>query len=61
MLQRFKCSACGRKYDSLTGSVFECSQKNLPTRVDFINPMKFGMYLEGTAANRGVSHPAAFK
>ncbi|WP_077597423.1 hypothetical protein [Olsenella urininfantis] len=37
------------------------SKKDLPTWVDFINLMRFGMPLEGIAANCGVSHPTAFE
>ena len=60
-LQRFKCSACGRRCNPLAGTVLEFSKKDLPTWVDFINPMRFGMPLEGIAANCGVSHPTAFE
>jgi transposase-like protein len=60
-LQRFECPACGRRYNSLTGTVLEFSKKDMPTWVDFINLMRFGMPLEGIAANCGVSHPTAFE
>lgn len=60
-LQRFKCSACGRRCNSLAGAVLGLGKKDLPTWVDFINLMRFGMPLEGIAANCGVSHPAAFE
>ena len=59
--QRFKCSACGRRCNSLTGTVLEFGEKDLPVWVDFINLMRFGMPLKGIAANRGVSRPTAFE
>lgn len=60
-LQRYECGACGRRYNSLSGTVLEFSKKDLPTWVDFINLMRFGVPLEGIAANCGISHPTAFE
>jgi len=60
-LQRFECAECGRRYNSLTGTVLEFSKKDMPTWVDFVNLMRFGVPLEGIAANCGVSHPTAFE
>lgn len=60
-LQRYECGACGLRFNSLTGTVLEHSKKDMPTWVDFINLMRFGMPLEGIAANCGISHPTAFE
>lgn len=60
-LQRYECSICGCRFNSLTGTVLEHSKKDMPTWVAFVNLMRFAMPLEGIAANLGISHPTAFE
>ena len=59
-LQRYECRACGHRFNSLTNTVLEHSKKDMPTWVDFINLMRFGMPLEGIAATCAISHSTAF-
>lgn len=60
-LQSYECGACGRKYNSLTGTVLESSKKSMPEWVGFINMMRFGVPLDCIALTCGISHQTAFE
>lgn len=60
-LQRYECRSCGRRFNSLTGTVLEHSKKSLPTWVCFVNVMRFGVPLEAAVEICGITHQTAFE
>lgn len=56
-----ECRACGRKFASLTGTIFESSKKALWRWVLFIRLMCFNVQLEACAELCGVSHQTAWE
>ena len=60
-LQRFRCPACGRRYNSLTGTVLEHSKSDMPTWVQFVRLMRFNVPLDAIAEVCGVSHQTAWE
>lgn len=60
--RRFReCRACGRKFASLTGTIFESSKKALWRWVLFIRLMCFNVQLDACAELCGVSHQTAWE
>jgi transposase-like protein len=60
-LQRFRCLACGRRHDSLAGTVLEHSKSDMPTWVQFVRLMRFNVPLDAIAEVCGVSHQTAWE
>lgn len=59
--QRFVCRKCGRRYNSLTGTVLEHSKSELPVWVDFVRLMRFNVPLDAVAEVCRVSHQTAWE
>ena len=60
-LQRFRCRECGRRFNSLTGTVLEHSKSDMPTWVQFVRLMRFNLPLDAIAEACGVSHQTAWE
>ena len=60
-LQRFRCRECGRRFNSLTGTVLEHSKSDMPTWVQFVRLMRFNVPLDAIAEACGVSHQTAWE
>ena len=60
-LQRFVCRACGRRYNSLTGTVLEYSKSDMPTWVEFVRLMRFNVPLDAVAESCGITHQTAWE
>lgn len=60
-LQRWRCPSCGRRYNSLTGTVLEHSKSDMPTWVDFVRLMRFNVPLDAIAEACGVTHQTAWE
>lgn len=60
-LQRFRCRECGRRYNSLTGTVLEHSKSDMPTWVNFVRLMRFNVPLDAIAEVCGVTHQTAWE
>lgn len=59
--QRYECSKCGKRFSSLTGTIFEHRKKELPTWVDFITIMIRNGSLELAAEICGITHSTTFE
>ena len=60
-LRRFRCPACGRRYNSLTGTVLEHSKATMPQWVGFVRLMRFNVPLDAAAEAVGVTHQTAWE
>lgn len=60
-LQRFRCRGCGRRYNSLAGTVFEHSKADMAAWVQFVRLMLFNVPLDAVAEVCGVSHKVAWE
>jgi len=60
-LQRYRCTACGTRFNSLTGTVLERCKKDLPTWIDFINLMRSDVPIEAVAEVCRVTHQTAYE
>lgn len=60
-LQRYRCRRCGRRFNSLTGTVLESSKKDLPTWALFLKLMTWNVPVEAAAELCGVTHKTAFE
>lgn len=60
-VQRWRCPACGRRYSSLTGTVFEHTRYELPKWVSFIRLMRYNAPLGCIAEKLGITHQAAWE
>lgn len=60
-LQRHRCRLCGRRFNSLTGTVLEQSKKELPVWVDFIRLMCHNVPIEAAADMCRVTHQTAWE
>ena len=60
-LQRWRCRGCGRRYNSLTGTVLEHSKSDMPTWVRFVRLMRFNVPLDAMAEACGVTHQTAWE
>jgi len=59
--QRYRCAACGARYNSLTSTVLEGCKKGLPAWVGFINLMRFNVPLRAIAEICQVTLQTAFE
>ena len=59
--QRRLCRACGARYGSLAGTVFERSKADFPTWVRFVSMMCWNCQLDAAAELCGISHRTAFE
>ena len=59
--QRWLCRACGARYGSLTGTVFERSKADFPAWVRFVSMMCWNCQLDAAAELCGISHRTAFE
>lgn len=59
--RRWRCRSCGRRYSSLTGTVFENCKKDLPTWVRFVRLMCWNVPLDACAELCGITHQTAFE
>lgn len=60
-LRRYRCPACGRRYNSLTGTVLEHSKSTMAKWVRFVELMRFNVPLDAIAEVVGVSHQTAWE
>lgn len=60
-LQRFVCRKCGRRYNSLTGTVLEYSKSDMPTWTQFVRLMRFNVPIDAIAEACGVTHQTAWE
>ena len=60
-VQRWECLACGRKYTSLAGTVFEHARYGLPKWVSFIGLMRYNVPLDCIAETLQISHQTAWE
>lgn len=58
---RWRCRCCGRRFNSLTGTVLEHCRKPLPAWVSFIRLMRHSFPVECAAKLCGVTHKSAFE
>ena len=58
---RWRCRCCGRRFNSLTGTVLEHCRKPLPAWVSFIRPMCLNAPVECAAKLCGVTHKTSFE
>lgn len=58
---RWRCGCCGRRFNSLTGTVLEHCRKPLPAWVSFIRLMRHNVPVECAAEMCGVTHKTAFE
>ena len=58
---RWRCRSCGRRFNSLTGTVLEHCRKPLPTWVSFVRLMCHNVPVGCAAELCGVTHKAAFE
>lgn len=58
---RWRCRCCGRRFNSLTGTVLEHCRKPLPAWVSFIRLMRHNVPVECAAEMCGVTHKTAFE
>lgn len=59
--QRWLCRACGRRYGSLTNTIFERTKADFPTWVAFVSAMCWNCQLDAAAELCGISHRTAFE
>ena len=59
--QRRLCRACGARYGSLAGTVFERSKADFPTWVRLVSMMCWNCQLDAAAELCGISHRTAFE
>lgn len=57
--RRWRCKECGFRYNSLTGTIFENSKKDLPTWVDFVRLMCWNVPIDACAELCGITHQTA--
>jgi transposase-like protein len=60
-LQRYRCPACGARFNSLSGTVLEHCKKDLPAWIGFINLMRFNVPIEAIAETCRITHQTAFE
>ena len=60
-LRKYRCRACGAKFNSLTGTVFEGCKKDLPAWASFVELMCWNVPVEAAAEIVGISHKTAFE
>ncbi len=60
-IQRWRCPACGRRYTSSTGTVFEHARYELPKWVSFIGLMRYNVPLDCIAEELGITHQTAWE
>ena len=60
-VQRWECLDCGRKYSSLTGTVFEHTRYGQPKWVSFIGLMRYNVPLDCIAEELGITHQTAWE
>lgn len=60
-VQRWRCPACGRRYNSLTGTVLEHCRLGLPTWVGFVRLMRHNVPLDCAAEVLGITHQTAWE
>lgn len=58
---RYRCRSCGRRYSSLSGTVFESSKSDLATWALFVELMTWNVPLDCIAEVCGISHETAFE
>lgn len=58
---RWRCLSCGRRFNSLTGTVLEHCRKPLPVWFSFIRLMRHNVPVECAAELCGVTHKTAFE
>lgn len=59
--QRWPCRACGRRYGSLTNTIFERTKADFPTWVAFVSAMCWNCQPDAAAEPCGISHRTAFE
>jgi transposase-like protein len=60
-LQRFRCRGCGRRYNSLTGTVLEHSKADMAAWNQSVRLMRFNVPLDAAAEICGVSRQTAWE
>lgn len=60
-LQRYRCRACGARFNSLTGTVLEHCRKDMATWVEFVRLMRFNVPLDAAAEICRITHQAAWE
>jgi transposase-like protein len=59
--QRFLCTECHLRFDSLSQTIFDNCKKDLPTWVKFVECMTWNVQVEAAAEICGISHKTAFE
>ena len=60
-VQRWECPACGRKCNSLSGTVFEHARHGLPKWASFIGLMRYNVPIDCIAEAIGITHQTAWE